>query len=82
MQNTKHTGFIENALTPEIEQELKKAVSVIEGGVPTTKGHYGVYMSILSRAKDKRSREILAEVLLKVGANKQGVEDALREVTK
>lgn len=68
--------LIEQAMERLVE-ELKPDVAEIEKMVPTTKNHYGAYLTILSMTKDKKIRERLAVCLVRAGANEQGVKDAL-----
>ncbi len=68
--------------TREIADVVRDHVAEIEASVPTTRNHYGDYMILLVQLADDLShRKILAEALIKFGANKQGVVDALEAVT-
>ncbi len=60
---------------------LKEAVTEIEGGVATTRNHYGEYMNLMMRfGDDKGQRKVMARALIMAGANEKGVTDALRLV--
>ena len=62
-----------------IADDLKPDVQAIESSVKTTKDHYGRYLSILTTFKDKGDNFVLivANSLIKAGANKAGVTSAL-----
>jgi RNA binding exosome subunit len=63
----------------KLADQLREVVVEIEAGVLTTRGHYGTYMGIISKfTDDKGQAHILGEALIKAGANKQGVTDALK----
>ena len=55
--------------------QLIKSVTNIEDGIPTTRNHYGKYMGILSPFSNKNE---IAMLLIYLGANKEGVIDALK----
>ena len=61
----------------ELIADLKPQVAQIEQSITTTKGHYGRYMAILARYP-KEYRKTLALLLLKAGANYEGLKWALR----
>ncbi len=63
----------------ELADSLREGIAEIESNAPTTRGHYGTYMAIIStHAADAGQARILARALIKAGANEQGVNDALR----
>ncbi len=66
----------------EIATAIAALVTDIEGRIETTQGHYGDYMSVISRvAGDDRAQAILIATTLKAaGANAFGVDAALRQV--
>ena len=56
---------------------LVKAIEMIKA--PVTRNNYGRYMEIISyTSKDAVTAGIVAAALIEAGANKQGVNDALR----
>ena len=60
-------------------ERLRPIVTEIEGRVPTTRGHYGDYLTILTTfATDRVQANVLANILIAAGANERGVTDALR----
>ena len=67
------------AIVDRLASGLAETVQAIESDtMPTTRGHYGDYMAIISRlAKgNKRSADIVALALIQAGADSQGVRDA------
>jgi hypothetical protein len=68
---------LRQALGSQFVDELKGQIKQIETSVPTTKNHYGQYMAILSQGKTPQQRKVTAMTLIVLGANKQGVLDAL-----
>lgn len=57
---------------------MKPMVEEIEASPPITKNHYGAYMGLIGSFNlDKRRSLVVAEALIKAGANEQGVRDAL-----
>ncbi len=60
--------------------DLKGIVKEIEGGHKTTQNHYGRYMSLISKlGGDSRAmRNIVGLALIRAGANRAGVDSALR----
>ncbi len=63
----------------ELADKLREGVAEIEASTPTTRGHYGTYMGLFSQFTDDIGQgRLLAKALIKAGANKQGVNDALR----
>ncbi|MFA5879914.1 MAG: hypothetical protein WC860_07040 [Candidatus Margulisiibacteriota bacterium] len=61
------------------DKDLIEAVKKIESSPMTTKNHYGRYMAILSPySKDYVSLYVISEALKKIGANSQGMSDAIR----
>ena len=67
-----------DALGKEMVDELIQAINKIESSPPTTKNHYGAYMQILS--KFGANKILMANLLILMGANKEGVKDALKLV--
>ena len=62
-----------------VVKALKDHVAEIEASVPITRGHYGTYMGLLSvLSANATQAHVMAKVLISAGANKQGVNDALR----
>ena len=65
---------------------LKPVVKEVESSIPTTKNHYGEYMGIISSISEKFQsvddsltlRVVIGRLLIKAGANSEGVQDALR----
>lgn len=66
---------LKEALGEKDYNDIVSQIESIEKSIPITKNHYGSYMAILSKAPDKR---LYANLLIILGANKQGVLDALR----
>jgi hypothetical protein len=58
-------------------QEMKPLVESLEAMPATTKDHYGNYMRLLSDIPKER-RKVFAMILIKAGANYNGVAWALR----
>lgn len=65
-------------LVQEVVDGLRSFVVETEAGVATTRNHYGEYMSIIMAVDGVDHRRAVAAALISVGANKQGVGDALR----
>lgn len=62
----------------EMADKLREVVAEIEGKIPTTKGHYGTYMTLFSQYTGTASEgRLLAKVLKVAGANAYGVDWAL-----
>lgn len=70
--------LLKQHLGEELVQQLQKQIQDIENSIPTTKNHYGRYMAILSSYGEQK--KVMAAILVTLGANKQGVMDALRLV--
>jgi len=68
---------IKEAIGETLFNELQEQIEKIENSVPTTKNHYGQYMAILSHYGDEKKRIGLSNILLILGANRQGIIDAL-----
>lgn len=65
----------------QVVEMLKPVVAKIEGGLETTKNHYGSYMAVLSQAgQDKQMQKKMAACLIKAGANQDGVANALKNI--
>lgn len=61
----------------EAVEAAKPIVFKIESRPPSTKDYYAEYMGVLARVDDKRARQRLAAILIKAGANQNGVLTAL-----
>lgn len=64
-------------LIDEVVNELRPVVQKIENGMRTTKDLYGEYMSLLA-SYPVDQRKIIAILLIKAGANIEGVKWALK----
>lgn len=74
MDNEKLTKLID-----ELAGDFKPAVQKIEAKIPTTRNHYGDYMGLISSlAKTKQHAQLFAMAMIKAGANRQGIGDALK----
>ncbi len=63
----------------KIAEEIKPEIQKIEANkFPTTKWNYGTYLNLLGIFKEKRERQVYALALIKAGANRFGVESALK----
>lgn len=72
------TGPVQTTID-NLAELFREAVTEIEAQHPSTRGHHGIYMGLLSRfADDREQATILAKALIQAGANEQGVNDALR----
>ena len=60
------------------DSDIQALVQDIESGIKTTQGHYGKYLSLLSGIKEKNTRHILSQALIRVGADAHGVNSAMR----
>jgi hypothetical protein len=69
-----------DALIADLAEDLKPAVQEIEGSIKTTQNHYGRYMSLLSLMGDGKPdlMKILGVALIKAGANRGGVNSAMK----
>ncbi len=79
---TEETGVKEAIARQAIDEAveiIKPLVVKIERGVQLTKYHYAKYVEMLSRVPSTQ-RQVFCLVLLKAGANKEGVEYAYRIV--
>ena len=66
----------------ETAEELKLEVQRIESKpVKATFGHYGEYLRFMSIGTDKAVKIIIAKALIEAGANKKGVNAALKLAT-
>jgi len=63
----------------EYVDSIKADIKKIESGMPTTRGHYGEYMALLSKFP-AQNRQALATMFVVLGADMQGVIDALKIV--
>lgn len=64
-------------LGEQMVDDVKTQIQKIEASIPTTKNHYGNYMSALNRFKGE-NRVGMAQMFIILGANRQGVVDALK----
>ena len=68
-----------DGLAKELVVDLKPIVQSIETSIPTTKNHYGRYLSILMPlTSDSVKYYCTAKGLILAGANRQGMDAALR----
>jgi hypothetical protein len=69
-----------DTLIADLAEDFRPQVLKIEASIPTTKNHYGQYMSLLSQmAKDdKNLAMVFSLALVKAGANREGIKSALR----
>ena len=70
-----------DAIVKDLAEDFRDLVANIESDkYPTTRNHYGRYMSIFSQTAhgDKNTGQWIALALIEAGANEQGVRDALR----
>ena len=67
------------SLGKQIVVDLEKQIEKIESSFPTTQNHYGNYMSLLSKFQGE-NRLAMANLFVLMGANKQGVIDALKNI--
>ncbi len=68
-----------DAIVQEIADSLRPRIAEVEASPETTRGHYGFYLGLFSRFTDQRAQAvILSRALVKAGANRRGVRDALR----
>ena len=66
-------------IVEDLAADFRETVQSIETGIQTTQNHYGNYLTlILQIGETKEVRQVVALALLKAGANKQGVADALK----
>ena len=66
-------------LISQLAEDFKPSVQKIEAKIATTRNHYGDYMALLSSvAKSKQHAQIFSLAMIEAGANRQGVNDALR----
>lgn len=69
-----------DTLIDDLAVDLKAIVVDIEGSHATTRKHYGRYMQVLSKfaSGDKHNAQFIALALIRAGANRQGIADAMR----
>ncbi len=65
-------------LVQEVLDALTEFVARVEASVATTRNHYGDYMGVIMTPETMEERRAIAKCLILVGANKQGVADALK----
>jgi hypothetical protein len=70
-------------LLDELATKLKPTVDAVEASLPTTRHHYGDYLSVITTiaAKQGDSKQVKLAIgiaLQRAGADKQGVYHALR----
>jgi len=68
---------LKRLLGADLVEGLQKEIKKTEGSFETTKGHYGEYMAILNKFPKSQWRQMTA-LLIFLGANRQGVIDAVR----
>jgi hypothetical protein len=68
------------AMIPDLANDLRPTVAKIESSIPTTRGHYGRYGSLLSQLSNGNatSAAILVLALIEAGANAQGAKDGFK----
>lgn len=67
------------ALISDLANDFKPIVAGIEAKLATTRNHYGDYMALISQiAKDRGAAKIICVALIRAGASRQGVSDAMR----
>ena len=69
------------AAVREMMEAIKAYVIRIEGQPATTRNHYGNYMALIGAVEDRGNQRGLAESLIRVGANQQGVIDGFKAAT-
>lgn len=63
----------------DLAEQLRPGIAEIEKSPAITRGHYDVYMGIISKhAADAGQAKVLSAAMIKAGANAQGVTDAQR----
>ncbi len=66
------------AIIDDMAETLKPIVQCIETSIKTTHNNYDRYLSILTQFKDKQMRSIVVKALIQAGANRAGVNSALK----
>jgi len=68
------------ALISDLANDLRETVTEIETSVPTTRGHYGRYGSLLSRFSNgnRQNAAVLLLAIIEAGANEQGARDGFK----
>ncbi len=66
------------AIIDDMAETLKPIVQGIETSIKTTQNNYDRYLSILTQFKDKQMRSIVVKALIQAGANRAGVNSALK----
>jgi uncharacterized pyridoxal phosphate-containing UPF0001 family protein len=62
-----------------IARDLAETVQRIEAKTATTRNRYGDYMAVIGTLADNKAKAtFIALALVKAGANRQGVSDAMR----
>ncbi len=69
-----------DAVIAELAADLKDMVSKIESSPATTQNHYGCYGALISRVANgnKNIANVVALALIKAGANRVGVANAVK----
>lgn len=78
MSIPEHQLAIVHEAVDEIARDIAPIVREIEAGPEVTQGHYARYLAILSRCEGKAQAGIMAMAMIKAGARRQGVGNALR----
>jgi len=70
----------QSALISDLANDLRPTVAKIERSIPTTRGHYGRYGSLLSQLSNGNATNaaILLLALIEAGANPQGARDGFK----
>lgn len=76
MANTAKTEL--DSIINEMAEALRPLVAKIEARTPTTQGHYGTYMGLIAQGQSAAERLGLAVALKRAGADKGGVDAAVR----
>ena len=68
------------ALITSLADDLRPQVQKIESSFPTTKGHYGAYMHLISTLSNGNpgAAGVVVHALIVAGANEFGVKSALK----
>ena len=66
-------------LIADLADDFRPVVQSIEKKIPTTRGHYGSYLSFYGFAKGNRAMgQVILTALIAAGANRQGAADAFK----
>lgn len=67
-----------------LTSSLTSFIKLVETGTTATQNHYGDYRILLNAIQDQggiETQRSIAEALIRVGANKQGVSDGFKAAT-